>query len=56
MVMCSSKCLGRIIYEYRALARRLVQRSALSAGAAECARTQDLSDGRTRSRLIDTYA
>jgi hypothetical protein len=29
---------------------------ALSAGAAEYARTQDLSGGRTRSRLIDTYA
>jgi hypothetical protein len=29
---------------------------ALSAGAAEYARTQDLSGGRTRNRLIDTYA
>jgi hypothetical protein len=29
---------------------------ALSAGAAEYARTQTLSSGRTRSRLIDTYA
>jgi hypothetical protein len=29
---------------------------ALSAGAAEYVRTQDLSGGRTRSRLIDTYA
>jgi len=27
-----------------------------AAGAAEYARTQNLSDGRTRSRIIDTYA